>query len=248
MNFQNKMLTSRLSKPVAFSAILTSLGTSSATAAITISQVAGFPLSPDISVITPAQSNVNDNVRVDSGRFLTQTFQVASGFTLGKVYIDVTNLAANKAFDVSIFAVSDTNLGAPNAIPTGINLLTTISVTTPVSISGAAGVLTFDFSGVDAIFLAATTGTAGYALQFNAVTDDSDPFVWVTHASGDGTSGGTVGPDLYTAGQAYGSVLGGGFTHGNSDFTLALVAVPEPSTSLLAIFASSSLLMRRRRA
>lgn len=243
MNSKNKIYTSLLAG--------TALLASQASAAIVVTQASAFPSSPDISVITPAQANLNDNVRLDANRRLTQTFQVTSGFKLDKFFIDVTGLLANQAFDVSIFTVADTNLGAPNAIPTGSNLLTTVTATTPGAISGGgSGVLEIDLTGSDEIDLATSVGTAGYAIQLNRVADNAStaPFVWVTHASGDGTSSGPVGPDLYTAGQAYGSVLGGGFTHGNSDFTLALVAVPEPSTGFLAAFAASALFLRRRRA
>lgn len=181
-------------------------------------------------------------------RQLTQTFQVASSFTLDKFYIDVTGLEADRSFTVSIFAVADTNAGSPNNIPSGTNLLTTTSTVTPSSISGTDGVLEIDLTGADEIALAATTGSAGYALQLDRADGTNGAFIWQTFQSGVGTSGGTVGPDLYEAGQAYGSVLGGGFSHGNSDYTPALVAIPEPSTGLLALLASSALLLRRRRA
>jgi len=243
MNSKNNLHTSRLSKPVAFSAILMALGTSVASAAITISQVSNFPTSPAVTSVTPAQANNNDNVRVDENRFLTQTFQVASGFTLHKLYIEVDNLVASSSFDISIFTVADTNAGArPDDIPTGTNLLATTSATTPGSISGTSGVLELVFTGTDQITLATSVGTAGYAIQFNVTTPDVDPFVWRAHSSGFGTTN----TDLYTAGQGYASVLGGGFTHSETDFTLALV--PEPSTSLLAAFAASALFLRRRRA
>jgi hypothetical protein len=197
-------------------------------------------------VITPAQTNNNDNVRVDENRFLTQTFQVASGFTLGKIYIDVDSLAANSTFDISIFSVADTNAGArPDDIPTGTNLLATTSATTPGSISGTSSVLEFDFTGTDQITLAASVGTAGYAIQFNVTGPDVDPFVWRAHSSGSGTTN----TDLYTTGQGYASVLGGGFTHSETDFSLGLVAVPEPSSfALLAGMFGLTWVMLRRRA
>jgi len=206
------------------------LGTSRAVAGIVVSRATSFPTSPDLTVIDDTQDD--GSVTLHTDRRLTQTFQVASGFTIDKFYIDTTSLVANKSFTVSIFSVSDTNAGAPNAVPTvTTNLLTTTSATTPST--GSGNVLEFDLTGSDEIFLAATTGSAGYALQLNR-TEADGAFIWRLHESGDGTGGGTVGPDLYAAGQAYGTALGGGFTHGNSDYTLAFTAVPEPSTFALA--------------
>lgn len=233
----------RLFVLAAIGALCLSVAAPAAHGAIVVSQAGAFPASPELTVVDETQDD--SGVTLNSSRQLTQTFQVATGFAIDKFYIDAGTQVASKSFTVSIFTVADTNAGAPDAVPTGTNLLTTTIATTPSSLSGTSGVLEFDLTGSDEIFLAATTGTAGYALQLDR-TEGDGAFVWLIHESGDGTSGGTVGPDLYTAGQAYGSVLGGGFTHGNSDYTLAFTAVPTPAALPAGLALIALAAMRRK--
>lgn len=228
--------------------ILTALvfGASHTFGGIIVSRAASFPGAPELPILE-SPSNA-DGVALKDSRQLTQTFQVFTGITIDTFYIDTIGLnnITNENFTVSIFTVADTNLGAPSAVPTGTNLLTT---TGEISVSGGSGdVLEFSLTGADAIFLAANTGTAGYALKLNN-TSGTGAFNWQINQSGDGTSGGTVGSDQYAFGQAYGTVLGGGFNHGNSDFTLVFTGteIPEPSTAILAALGLAGICMRRRK-
>ncbi|MDX1679195.1 MAG: hypothetical protein R3242_00570 [Akkermansiaceae bacterium] len=248
MQLKYEMLTSRPLKAVALSVILMALGTSASFAAITVSQTSAFPGTTAAGTFetptNPSAMEIRDN------RLGTQTFQVSTGFTIDKFYIGIdTSGGFNPAqtISVSIFTVADVNAGAPNDVPTGTNLLTTTAEVVSLGTAGSGSVLEFDLTDADEIFLAANTGTEGYAIQLNN-TSATSAFRWRLNASGDGTGGGTVGPDQYTSGQAYGSVLGTGFTHGNSDYTLAFTAIPEPSVGLLGVFAASVLLLRRRTA
>jgi hypothetical protein len=175
---------------------------------------------------------------------------VGTAFTIDKIYLGIDpsgGFNPAETFSVSIFTVSDVNAGAPNAVPTGTNLLTSVAETVSLGTAGSGNFLVLDLTGADEITLAASVGTAGYALQLNNSSATS-AFRWRLNQAGDGTGGGTVQPDQYTTGQAYGSPLGTGFTHGNSDYVLGFTAVPEPSTSLLVAFAASAFFLRRRRA
>jgi len=210
-------------------------------AAITISTVASWPTSPDLSVITPTQAAGGDSsnaMAMLGNRQLTQTFQLSEPLVLEKMYISVTGLLQNQAFTISIFSVADTNAGTEGTPPSGTNLLATASLNTG-SLTTGTQFLEFSFGGDDAITLAASTGTAGYAVQLNSAASTA-PFNWVMHRRG------TSGPDLYPEGQAYSSHFG--TWAANSDFTLAFSGevIPEPTTALLGGLGFLMLLRRRR--
>ena len=211
-------------------------------AAITISTVSSWPTSPDLSVITPTQAALGDasnTIALQSDRFLTQTFQLSDPLILEKMYISVTSLVQNRAFTISIFSVADTNAGTAGTPPSGTNLLATVSLSTG-TLSAGTQFLEFSFTGADAITLAASTGTAGYAVQLNR-NDTTVPFNWVKHRSG------SSGTDRYVEGQAYSTNFADSWA-GNSDFTLAFsgTVIPEPTTALLGGLGFLMLLRRRR--
>lgn len=219
----------------------TFLAFQSSDAAIIVSQTASFP--GTTAVETFETPNNGGGLTIINSRRATQTFQVTTGFTIDKIYLGIstTGINASETFSVSIFTVSDTNAGNPNSVPTGTNLLTTTTEVASLGTAGSGGFLTLDLTGTDEIFLAATTGTAGYALQIQN-TNSTGAFIWLLNAAGDSAPG----SDQYAAGQAYETDLGGGTNHGNSDFVLGFTAIPEPSTALLGGLGLLALLRRRR--
>ncbi len=212
-------------------------------AAITLSTVSSWPTSPDLSVITPTQAasgNTGNTIALQDNRRLTQTFQLSDPLILEKMYISVTSLAQNRDFTISIFSVADTNAGTAGPTPpSGTNLLATVSLNTG-TLSTGNQFLEFSFTGADAITLAASTGTAGYAVQLNRA-DGTVPFNWVKYRQG------SSGTDLYADGQAYSTNFSDSWA-GNSDFTLAFsgTVIPEPTTALLGGLGFLMLLRRRR--
>ena len=185
--------------------------------------------------------NTQDDNALDvkDNRQLTQTFQVSTGFKVDKFYIDAGGIAAGQSFTLRIFEVADTNAGMANSIPTAVGM-DLLNITGTTGTATGSGILEFDLTGADEITLAALTGPAGYALQFNQ-TSGTKPFSWLYSLPTDS------GTDLYTEGRGYATVFSPESVHSKDDFTLALVAVPEPTSALLLGLGAIVMLGNRRR-
>jgi hypothetical protein len=169
----------------------------------------------------------NANRGVNNARSTAQTFQLA-GATLADAFVIVYNsAAANVAFDVRLVTVADVN--AATFTPTSVLAQATLNSGTTLSNSGTSRSLVLDFTGADEQVLAASTGTAGYALQvipdagfagvlFNWRIRNDNPF-------------------------AFGRLVESGASVAGQDGLLAIV--PEPAA--LAVAASAAGLLRRRR-
>ena len=205
-------------------------------AGVIVNGVGSWPTSPALEAI----DNFQDDAALDvkDNRRHTQTFQLTTPVTLDKAYIDTTGIVSNKSFTIDIFAVADTNAGTAGSPPPA-PATPLLSVTGNTGSLSGASILEFDFTGSDEITLPASVGTAGYAIQINRTQSDL-AFKWRYNLAG------STDADLYTAGQGYATAFTPETTHANDDFTLALVAVPEPASLALLGLGTLMLLPRRR--
>lgn len=186
--------------------------------------------------------NVNNN------RLNTQTFQVGTTFTLDSIYLPYQNGGYNDGtITLSIYNVADVNastltLGSLVLQDSWVDNATTRAAAGFIS-SGDA-LLRFSFTGIDQVTLAATTGTAGYALQFSTTTGGNAVFAWQRN------------DNTYAGGTCY-EFNGSTYTiptdpnNGSTlDYAMAITAVapvPEPSTMALAGMGSLGMLFALRR-
>ncbi|MBE2285591.1 MAG: PEP-CTERM sorting domain-containing protein [Prosthecobacter sp.] len=191
------------------------------------------------AVYTTTTDNFNErNVR--SPRDNTQTFQVASTFTLDALYLEYQsgNPYADGTIVLSIYNVADVNA---STLTLGTSVVTGTFTSDAISRAAAGftssaditSLLKFDFTGSDEVTLAATSGTAGYALQITSSATSNGVFAWQR-------SGG----DLYAGGSSYEA---GGINSG-LDYAFAMTAaVPEPSRTVLLGLSLFGMLTTRRR-
>jgi hypothetical protein len=192
------------------------------------------------AVYTTTTDGFNER-NVHGNRLNTQTFQVASTFTLDAVYLEYQapggGTYADGDFTLSIYNVADVNaatltLGSSVVSATFTSNATTRAAAGFTTSDSATSLLKFDFTGIDEVPLAATSGTAGYALQFTTTTGSGVVFNWQRS-----------GNDLYPGGSSYET----GSINSGLDYALALTAIPEPSAMALFGFSGVALLARRRR-
>jgi hypothetical protein len=204
---------------------------------ITNSLGINFSLPANSSVYTTIGDGFNErNVRND--RANTQTFQVGSTFTLDAVYLEYQSPGSYADGDIilSIYNVADTNaatltLGSLVVSGTFTSNATTRTAAGFTSSTGATSLLKFDFTGADQVSLAATSGTAGYALQFTTTTGTNPVFTWER-------GGGYAGGSSYESGAI----------NSGLDYAVAITAVPEPHEYAIAITAllGVAIFIRRR--
>lgn len=207
-----------------------------ASAAVTVSVNAGgtYPMTVSTQTITDAQSNDRRNLQAD--RVLAQSFTATSDFQLASIFITYHSGVANDAFSFDLISVANVN-ATGNAItgisliggPRSLNAPSNVTTTDPASAGAAGFPLEFAFSG-DAVNL---TNGQGYAVVF-AAEGNNLSFKW-KYDSADG--------NLYSGGRFFDSTGTGGAL---DDAVLAITAVPEPSSALLACLGALALLRRRR--
>ena len=142
-----------------------------------------FSRPANASVYTTTGDNFNErNVRND--RLNTQTFQVGTTFTLDAVYLEYQSGGYSDGdVTLSIYNVADVNastltLGSLVVSGTFTSNATTRAAAGFTSSTTANSLLKFDFTGSDEVSLAATDGTAGYALQISTTTGANPVFAW----------------------------------------------------------------------
>lgn len=185
---------------------------------------------------TAAGPNSFNQRNVNNSRANTQTFSVGTAFTLDAVYIAYENAGfADGDITLSIYNVADVNAPTLSLGSLVVSGTFASNAGSRVGWPGSDGVthaLKFDFTGSDEVPLAASVGTAGYALQFTTSTGGGGVFQW----------------------QRLGNVYAGGSSYeagvqdaGTLDYAMAITAVPEPSAMALFGFSGAALLVRRRR-
>jgi hypothetical protein len=179
---------------------------------------------------------------VHGARFNTQTFQVGTTFTLDAIYLEYQapggGVYADGDFTLSIYNVADVSastlsLGSLVVSGTFTSDATTRAAAGFTTSDSSTSLLKFDFTGTDEVSLAATSGTAGYAIQFTTTTGTSPVFTGQRYGFS----------DSYAGGSSYET----GAINAGLDYALAITAVPEPSAMALMGFAGVALLARRRR-
>lgn len=198
------------------------------------------------AVYTSTSDNFNER-NVHGARFNTQTFQVGSAFTLDAVYIEYQAPGSGYSdgdFTLTIYNVADVTassltLGSPVVSGTFTSNSTTRASAGFTSSSSVTSLLEFDFTGSDEVSIAATSGTAGYAIQFTTNTGTNPVFNWQRS----GQSG-----DAYAGGSSYET----GSINSGLDYAVAFtaVAIPEPSSAAAlagALAVGVAMTKRRRR-
>lgn len=189
-----------------------------------------------------ADGSYERNVKPE--RLLTQTFQVGSTFTLNSVYLEYESPGTYQDGNItlSIYNVADVNattLTLGSLLVSGTFSSTSASRTAAGFTSSSSypnSLLDFSFTGLDQVTLAATTGSAGYAVQISSdAPTGTTLFTW--ERNGNNYAGG----NSYDTG-AIASVFGS-----PTDFAMAITAVPEPSTMALAGMGGLAMLFALRR-
>ena len=197
-----------------------------------------FSLSANSSVYTTTTDLFNER-NVHGVRQNAQTFQVGTTFTLDAIYLEYQapggGTYADGDMTLSIYSVADVNAATLSLGPLVVSGTFTSDATSRATAGfttsdSATSLLKFDFTGIDEVSLAATGGTAGYALQFTTTTGSGVVFNWQR-------GGGYAGGRAYEVGADPAAL----------DYALAITAVPEPSTMALVGMGGLAMLLGLRR-
>jgi PEP-CTERM motif len=222
---------------------------SSAFAGVILDGASTFPASA--AVFTSAADNTERDIRPTTPpRNNSQSFQVANSFQIDSVFVQYQAPTGSGYLDgninLRIYPVADTGVAGTNGNeapdPSGADLLnvpialdaavrTAANFTTSTSVTSA---LMFDLTGADEITLPATTGTAGYVIQFQMADAGAT-------AGGFFTWRGVTG-NPYAGGRWYDATN----NQGANDGALAITAVPEPGTLALLLAGIGLVTLPRR--
>jgi len=249
------MTRSRFSRALLFGLAFVLVAMPQAFGGLVVNEQSVWPSAPAIETFERTDGNIESERDMRFERDLTQTFQVTSPFQLDKIFIDYEEGLEGKEFTVRLFTVDDVNAADPIIDPdhasfTGSVLFSGLTHTTTAGIlmgnppsgnNNVGAAMELDLTGPDEVFLAANTGTEGYAFQFQRTGAGSDvddgaerAFKW--HYNNN--------DDLYATGRGY--AIGGG-PDAPDDFLMAIVAVPEPGTIALGLLAAAAALLTCRR-
>ena len=151
-------------------------------------------------------------------------------FTIDKMFLYAEDGAPDDV-ELRIFNVADVN---SSTLTEGTVLLENLVFSPPNKSDGDRWVLELDLTDDSEIELPATTGTAGYALQLVAELNGTEDVEWNR----------TDSNSIYADGRGYDA--GGHLFGGARDFSLAIVAVPEPASLVLLTALTGVLGFRRR--
>ena len=250
------MFTPRFSYALLFGLALFFMATAQTFAGLIVNEQSVWPSAPIIETFERTDANINSERDMRFNRDLTQTFQVASPFQLDKIFIDYEEGLEGKEFTIRLFTVADVNAADPIIDPddptfTGTVLFSGLTHTTTAGIlmgnppsgnNNVGAAMEFDLTGADEVFLAANTGTEGYAFQIlrtglGSDIDDGAERAFKWHYN-------SADLNFYPTGRAY--AVGGG-PSALDDWLMAIKAVPEPATFALAAIAAAAALLTRRR-
>ena len=243
----------------AAAALALALVTGSASAAVTasIAPESSFPGSPDFATYDPTSPGTDAERTLTQtaglNRVISQTFQLSTTVDIGQISLLYERGKSATLVQVWVFEVSNTaatNIQADfdNAVSNGFLLDAQFAMpTTPDEDKGLNGgvdrTLILSLTDGDVMTLAANTGSAGYAIAFQAVDADGgttvleNAFTWRFREA-----------NPYSGGRLFYDGLNGAQGSGTRDAALALVAVPEPASAGLACIGALALLgvLRRR--
>lgn len=229
----------------AFSLAVVGTAVTSNASTIVIGADEPYPATAEVVTVASESSGFGDDANVS----LAQSFAVDSGFTVGSILIPYENqatVAANVDWEmtVSIFAVADRF--ATNLTPLGANLYSETFVFPATGAGdGSAAANTEVIAQIDLsspFFLAASIGSAGYAMQIveSSGADWNPGFEWMRPTN-----------DAYAGGQMYEDALvknpNATSGLGERDLSFALLPVPEPSSTALLGLGGLALMLRRRK-
>ena len=199
-----------------------------ASAAITVDLDSTFPGTAEVITVSPGGGGefeewLDNSAASRTNTALTQTFQVSSGFELEKIFIEYEDEGSGEAFELRIFEVDDVN--ADN-LAEGSVLLEDETFTFSTNGNNTNAIMEITLA-TPLELATRNTDSQGYGLQFASVdSDGTQEFQWIRY------------DPTFANGAAFFNTGGGNtnFTvpfNSGRDFTLALVAVPEPGSLVL---------------
>ncbi len=193
---------------------------------------------PLTRVFTSTTSQQNGGVITNSNAAMQQTFTATDAFSAQEFHI---RYRQGGSFNLSIFEVANANQANPLTLGAQLFTASVDLPVTPTTTNTVTGIFTL------ATPLALSNGA--YAFQLSPLLDSIIEWRRTTTSN---AVGGVFPGDTYADGRAYivpSEGFNNNFNAGSSEFALAVVAVPEPTTISLVLASLGALYlgMRRRR-